>query len=208
MDNINILIIEDEAIIAEDISDMLKHLGYDVAGIIHSSERAIDYLGFHSPDLVLCDIMIKGDKDGIQISELIQTKKRIPFIYLTSLSDRPTLERAKKTLPYGYIVKPFDERDLLTGIEMALYKFSSELEKLSLNREKLESLSSETLTDQEYKILMEMINGNNNEQICAKIFISNNTLKYHTKNLMSKFDAENRGEIMQKIIAKWMVKKY
>lgn len=104
MGNINILIIEDEAVIAEDISDMLKHLGYDVAGIIHSSDRAIDYLGFHSPDLVLCDIMIKGDKDGIQISELIHTKKRIPFIYLTSLSDRHLPWKGqKKHCPMGIL---------------------------------------------------------------------------------------------------------
>ncbi len=166
MSNINILIIEDEAIIAEDISDMLKQLDYDVCGIIHSSTQAIDYLGFHTPDLVLCDIMIKGDKDGIQVAEQIRAKKRIPFIYLTSLSDRPTLERAKKTLPYGYIVKPFNERDLLSGIEMALYKFSQELEQLSLTRDKLDTLAHEPQTDQEFKILMEMINGANNEQIC------------------------------------------
>jgi DNA-binding NarL/FixJ family response regulator len=207
MSNIHVLIIEDEAIIAEDIRDMLGHLGYDVAEVIHNSDRAIDYLSFHSPDLVLCDIMIKGEKDGIQIAEMIQAKKRIPFIYLTSLSDRSTLDRAKKTLPYGYIVKPFDERDLLSGIEMALYRFSQEMEGLALTREKVEALSSEPLTDQEYKILMEMINGSNNEQICKKIFISVNTLKYHTKKLMSKFDTEHRGEIMQKIIAKWMIRK-
>ncbi len=122
------------------------------------------------------------------------------------LSDRPTLERAKKTLPYGYIVKPFDERDLLTGIELALYKFSQEMDQLKLTREKLNVIASELLTDQEFKILMEMIQGSNNDQICQKIFISNNTLKFHTKNLMSKFDTDNRGEIMQKIIAKWMIK--
>ena len=204
MSNISILIIEDEAIIAEDISDMLKALGYDVSGIIHDSGKAIDYLGFHTPDLVLCDIMIRGDKDGIEVAELIRSKKKMPFIYLTSQTDRPTLERAKKTLPYGYIVKPFNEKDLLASIEMALYKYSQELEQMAITREKLDTLALDPVTNQEYKVIAEMLRGLNNEQICTSMFISNNTLKYHIKNIMSKFDVQNRGELMQKFISTWM----
>ncbi len=205
MDNIRILIIEDEALIAEDISDMVKSIGYEVANIMGNGDRALDYLSSHFPDLVLCDIMIKGTKDGIQIAEWLRKNRKIPFVFLTSLSDKHTLERAKPTLPYGYIVKPFEERDLLTTIEMALYKFSQEMEAMKLTREKLNQLTNEDLTEREYTILSEMINGLNNEQICKKLFVSNNTLKYHTKHLLSKFDASNRGEIMQKIITKWMI---
>ncbi|MBP6795478.1 MAG: response regulator transcription factor [Saprospiraceae bacterium] len=206
MSNINILIIEDEAIIAEDISDMIRKIGYEVAAIIGNGDKALDYLGFHYPDLVLCDIMIKGTRDGIQIAEWLRKNRQIPFLFLTSLTDRATLDRAKTTLPYGYIVKPFDEKDLLTSIEMALYKFSQEMDSMKLTREKLDSLASEPLTDREYEILNEMINGLNNEQISKKVFLSNNTIKYHTKNILSKFEAANRGEVMQKIITKWMTK--
>jgi DNA-binding NarL/FixJ family response regulator len=206
MSNINILIIEDEAIIAEDISDMIRKIGYEVAAIIGNGDKALDYLGFHYPDLVLCDIMIKGTRDGIQIAEWLRKNRQIPFLFLTSLTDRATLDRAKTTLPYGYIVKPFDEKDLLTSIEMALYKFSQEMDSMKLTREKLDSLASEPLTDREFEILTEMINGLNNEQISKKVFLSNNTIKYHTKNILSKFEAANRGEVMQKIITKWMTK--
>lgn len=205
MNNFNILIIEDEAIIAMDIQDMLCALGYEVAGIIGNSDKAIDYLSFHTPDLVLCDILIKGTGDGIRVAELIRARKKIPFIFLTSLSDRQTLDRAKKTLPYGYIVKPFNETDLLTGIEMALYKFNQELEQLSLTSEKLNALTTEVLTEREYQIVMSMISGLNNDQICAKMYFSQNTLKYHMKRILSKFDAGHRGEIMQKIIARYML---
>ena len=117
MSNISILIIEDEVIIAQDIAGKVKRLGYDVAGIKSSSEKAIDFLSFHTPDLVLCDIRIKGAKDGIEVASIIREKKKIPFIYLTSMSDRATLDRAKKTLPYGYIVKPFNANQLGRAIE-------------------------------------------------------------------------------------------
>ena len=150
--------------------------------------------------------MIKGTRDGIQIAEWLRKNRQIPFLFLTSLTDRATLDRAKTTLPYGYIVKPFDEKDLLTSIEMALYKFSQEMDSMKLTREKLDSLASEPLTDREFEILTEMINGLNNEQISKKVFLSNNTIKYHTKNILSKFEAANRGEVMQKIITKWMTK--
>ena len=100
MSNLSIFIIEDEGLIAEDISDKLGDLGYDVAGIAANSEKAIDFLSGHTPDLVLCDICIKGTRDGIEVAELISKRKKVPFIFLTSLSDRGTLERAKRTLPY------------------------------------------------------------------------------------------------------------
>jgi two-component system, response regulator PdtaR len=204
MQTIQILIIEDEALIAEDISDIVRSLGYEVAASIGNGDRALDYLMSHHPDLVICDIMIKGTRDGIYIADWLRKNRKIPFIYLTSLADRDTLDKAKATLPYGYIVKPFDEKDLLTTIELAWYKFNQEIESAKLTREKLDLLAIEPLTNQEYTILSEMIQGKINEQICAKLFISNNTLKYHTKNILYKFNSSNRGEIMQKILTKWM----
>ena len=201
MSNVNVLIIEDEAIIAEDIREMLNELGYDVLPIVHDSAKAIDFLSFHTPDLVLCDINIKGDKDGIEVASLIGKKKRIPFVFLTSLSDRHTVARAREVLPYGYIVKPFDKRDLLTNIEMALFKFGKEIEDKEINQKKVEQISNDKLTPQEYRILKEMVAGLNNSQIADTLDITMNTLKYHLKNLFGKMEVSNRAGLLQKLLA-------
>jgi DNA-binding NarL/FixJ family response regulator len=200
MSNISILIIEDEVVIAQDIAGKVSRLGYDVAGIKHSSEKAIDYLSFHTPDLVLCDIRIKGEKDGIDIAEMNQKEKRIPFIFLTSLSDRATLDRAKKTLPYGYIIKPFNDRDLLSAIEMALYRHSAELDKLAITKDKVNQIVHSDLTEKEFEILLDLTKGLNNIQIAEKNFVSINTTKYHIRNLLAKFEVSNRAEALHRII--------
>lgn len=198
--DVSILIIEDEAIVAQDIEVILVDLGYNVAGIIHRSDKAIDYLSFHSPDLVLCDINIKGEKDGIEVAQIVRDRKNIPFIFLTSYADRTTLSRAKKVLPYGYIVKPFDEKDLLSAIEMALFKFNQELDSLRITLAKANTLTQSSLTDKEYEILMHIVQGDSYDIICATMNISNNTLKYHLKNLFSKFDVKSKSEILQKLL--------
>jgi len=100
----NILIVEDEPIIAKDIQSYIVNLNYNVIG-----KMALDILHARQVDLVLLDIHIGGSRDGIDIAEIINEKYDIPFIYLTSFSDETTLDRAKTTKPYGYIVKPFDD---------------------------------------------------------------------------------------------------
>jgi len=199
-----ILVIEDEAVIAQDISDILTTLEYDVVKIIHSSEKAIDYLSFHTPDLILCDINIKGARDGIQVAEVINKTKRIPFVFLTSFADRNTLGRAKRVLPYGYIVKPFDEKDLLSAIEVALFKFNQELEALKISKEKIDHIIESHLTDKEYEILKQLVEGLNYQEITSKQNISNNTLKYHIKNIFTKFEVSNKAEVLQKILMSYV----
>lgn len=200
MSNVSILIIEDEVIIAQDIASKIQKLGYDVAAIKHHSEKAVDYLSFHTPDLVLCDIRIKGPRDGIEIAEIVRKNKGVPFIFLTSLSDRSTLERAKKTLPYGYIVKPFNESDLLSAIEMALYKHSVELESLALSKDKIDAMATSSLTSKEYELLLEVTKGLTNNQIAEKHFISVNTVKFHMRNMLNKLEVSNRADALHKII--------
>ena len=200
--DISILIIEDEAIVAQDIEAILIDLGYKVAGIIHRSDKAIDYLSFHSPDLVLCDISIKGEKDGIEVAQIVREKKNIPFIFLTSFADRNTLSRAKQVLPYGYIVKPFDEKDLLSAIEVAMFKFNQELDALRITVEKVNTITQSYLTDKEYEILMHMVQGTAYDDIQKALNISQNTLKYHLKNLFTKFNAKGKAEILQQLLVK------
>ncbi len=115
-----VLVVEDEGIVARDIAMTLKSLGYAVPAITSSGEEAVKQAGEVHPDLVLMDIRLKGDMDGIQAAEEIRTRFSIPVVYLTAYADNNTLQRAKITEPYGYILKPFQERELYTSIEIAL----------------------------------------------------------------------------------------
>ncbi len=127
MKKIGILIVEDEGIVAMDVRNMLTELGYKPLGIAVSGEEAIKFVDKNKPDLVLMDIMLKGKMDGIQAAEIIRSRYRIPVIYLTAYSDETTLRRAKITEPFGYILKPFEERELRTSIEIALYRHKMEM---------------------------------------------------------------------------------
>lgn len=123
MANTKVFILEDENIVAKDIEQSLKKLGYDVVGIASSGEKVIKLLNDGiRPEIFLMDIMIKGDMDGIEVAKYVKEKYNLPVIFLTAYADENTLSKAKITEPYGYILKPFKEVDLHTTIEMALYK--------------------------------------------------------------------------------------
>jgi PAS domain S-box-containing protein len=122
MSNSRILIVEDEGIIAKDIQSTLNRSGYSVIGIASSGEEAIKKAMEIHPDLVLMDIVLEGAMDGVEAAEHIRDHFDIPVVYLTAYSDDTTLQRAKITEPFGYILKPFQEIELYTTIEMALYK--------------------------------------------------------------------------------------
>lgn len=124
----SVLVVEDESIVAKDIQNSLKKLGYTVPSVENSGEDAIDAAGQYSPDLILMDIMLKGEISGIEAADQIRTRYQIPVIFLTAYADESTLSKAKVTEPYGYIIKPFKEIDLHTSIEMALYKHGKEQE--------------------------------------------------------------------------------
>jgi two-component system response regulator LytT len=122
----NILVVEDESIVAKDIQVCLRKLGYEVIGICSSGEDAIDKALEMKPDLIMMDIMLKGELSGIQAAAKIRETYDIPVIFLTAYTDRDTVDMAKETEPYGYIIKPFKEIDIQTAIEIALYKHSRE----------------------------------------------------------------------------------
>ena len=122
----SILIVEDEGIVARDIQDSLEKLGYTVPAIAMSGKAAIESAAEVRPDMVLMDIVIKGSMDGIEAAQEIRDRYDIPVVFVTAYADRETLQRAKITEPCGYILKPFDETDLLTAIEIALYKHDME----------------------------------------------------------------------------------
>jgi len=130
MNKTNILVVEDESIVSKDIQHSLKKLGYNVVGSASTGEKAIELALDLKPDLVLMDIMLKGDKTGIEAAEEIRAQLNIPVIFLTAYADEGTLAKAKVTEPYGYIIKPFKEIDIHTSIEMAIYKNQKEQEVL------------------------------------------------------------------------------
>jgi diguanylate cyclase (GGDEF)-like protein/PAS domain S-box-containing protein len=126
MSKANILIVEDEQIIAMDIQNSLEDSGYQVVGRTDRGEDAITKAGELHPDVVLMDINIKGEMDGIEAAERIRSQFNLPIIFLTAFSDQATLDRARISEPFGYVLKPFNERELISNIEMALYKHGIE----------------------------------------------------------------------------------
>ena len=122
MANEKILVVEDERIVAMDIRSTLVRLGYEVPAIISSGEEAIKKAGELHLDLVLMDINLNGKMDGIEAAQQIHDRFDIPVVYLTAYSDEKTLERANVTEPFGYIMKPFEGRELHVAIRIAIYK--------------------------------------------------------------------------------------
>jgi len=128
MTKTTVLIVEDEEIVAADLAAKVEQLGYEVVGSAASGEEAVELACRLKPQVVLMDIRLKGAMDGIEAAEAMLRRHSAPVIYLTAYSDAATLERAKLSQPYGYVLKPFEERELSTTIEMALYKHKSDLQ--------------------------------------------------------------------------------
>lgn len=122
----NILVVEDEKIVAADIASTLEGLGYSVPGVVSSGEEAVRRVGELHPDLVLMDIVLGGQMDGVQAARLLRQRFSIPVVFLTAFADGDSLNRARASEPFGYIVKPFSEKELRSTIEIALYKHQVE----------------------------------------------------------------------------------
>ena len=123
---IKILIVEDEMVIAANISLQLTTLGYEVAGIVPRGEEAILQIKQNQPDIVLLDICLKGDIDGIETAQIMQNDYDIPIIYLTANADEDNFNRAKTTNPYAFISKPFKKLDLQRAIELTALKVQTD----------------------------------------------------------------------------------
>ena len=134
MNQPRILIVEDEAVVALDLQQRLVAHGYAVVGTAATGAHAIELAGQHQPDLVLMDIRLQGPMDGITAAEEIRNRFHRPVVFLTAYSEEATLQRAKRVEPFGYILKPFEDRVLKTAIEIALYKHQAEEQIRRLNR--------------------------------------------------------------------------
>ncbi len=115
-----ILIVEDEFVIAQDLKMTIESFGFEVCAVVSTGEDAVIKASEHDPDLIMMDIMLEGDMDGIEAAEMIHQNRDVPIIYLTAYADTSTLIRAKASQPEAYLLKPWDERELQSTIKMAL----------------------------------------------------------------------------------------
>jgi len=142
MSKTRILVVEDDQLVAIDICTRLEALGfYDVAGRATTGKEAVEMAAQLKPDLVLMDIVLKDEMDGIEAAGIIHSKYDLPVVYLTAYTDEEFLKRAKITVPFGYILKPFNARELHTTIEMALYRHRADTEREKLISELKEALA-------------------------------------------------------------------
>jgi CheY-like chemotaxis protein len=141
MEKARILVVEDEAIVAMDIANTLRNLGHEVTDTVPSGEQALASVKENRPNVILMDIILKGEMDGIQTAEQIRAQYSIPVIFLTAYADEKTLERAKITAPCGYLTKPFEETDLRIAIEVGIYRAKLESEREALIKELQEALA-------------------------------------------------------------------
>ncbi|MCB0470559.1 MAG: response regulator, partial [Flavobacteriaceae bacterium] len=162
---IRVLIVEDDPIITEDIKDMLTSVNYQVVATAYDKEEAFEAIDQIKPDLVLLDINLDGNYEGFEVAEYINKTRKIPFLYLTSYSGKEVIDKAKQTLPMGYIVKPFNERELFSSIEIALHNFSKFILPLELNRDIINNLIVNPLTQKEFDVLKGLYEGKTNQQL-------------------------------------------
>lgn len=201
MSDIRVLIVEDEALIAKDIQYILEDEEYIVSAIAHHSKKALEELRNNTPDIVLLDIQLNSELSGIQLAKVINEQYQLPFIYLTSFSDRSTIEKVKSTNPMGYLVKPFEERTLITTIEIALYNYAQlwAVKRPRLTYHLLNETLSIPITDREFATLQHLLKGKTNKQIASDLFVSTNTVKTHLANLFLKFEVNSRSKLFLQI---------
>jgi PAS domain S-box-containing protein/putative nucleotidyltransferase with HDIG domain len=198
-----ILVIEDERIVAEDIKTRLQRLGYTVCGMAFSGEGAVKKTKEMQPDLVLMDIVLEGEMDGIEASRAISSRFDVPVVFLTAYVDEEILERAKIIKPFGYLFKPFEDRELHTAIEIALYKHN--MERMLRESEKRYRSVVENAHDAIYIIIsdgfqyvnpaFERLTGFKREEICDKEFnLWNSIHPDDIKLVKERKEARKRGE--------------
>lgn len=190
-----ILIVEDQPIIAADLASFLRSADFKIAGIAHTGEEAIDLLHNRLPDLVLLDIHLGTGMSGIDVAEVIHSNYQIPYVFLTSFDDEDTLQQAQEFSPYGFLVKPFQERSLLTTIKLAIHQHEKVKKAGKLDIQVIQQKAREPLSEQEVSIVDLLLKGKSYKQITHEKFISINTVKFHAKNIYRKLAISSRSEL-------------
>lgn len=203
MNEFKVLIVEDEPLIAENIAVYLNNGDFVVSGIAYDDDEAKRQLQQNTPDAVLLDINLDSVDDGVTIAEHINQHYEIPFLFLTSYSDKDTLERAKKVEPWGYIVKPFNEKSLVASLQIAISNFAKRSNRNvpSLLFEKINHTLIDPVTEREFEVLQCIYEGCTNQQIAQRLFVSLNTVKRHINNAYLKLNATSRSTAIVRLRA-------
>lgn len=201
METVRILIVEDEPIIASNLAMYLDNNDYTVSGMCYDAAEAEKELKKGKSDFVIVDINLGEGKDGIELAEIINKQYNLPFVFLTSYSDKSTIDRAKKVNPMGFVVKPFNDNTLLATIEIALSNHAmlhnKHVPHIALHV--VNKYLSTSLTEREFEVLSLIYEGRTNQQIITQLYISINTLKKHINNAYEKLEVENRTAAITKL---------
>ncbi|MGL1901330.1 MAG: response regulator transcription factor [Fibrobacterales bacterium] len=175
-----IFIVEDEIVVAKELEEILIRAEYDVVGIAMSFNAAINKLSKVVPDLILCDINLNGDENGLDLMQEIQQHSGIPFILMSAHTDNEILNRASELAPINYLTKPYSEAQLITSIAMAAGATES----------------FDKPTKREKSILQLLAQGKNSKVIGEEIGLSFHTVETHRKNMMKKYNVKSSAELM------------
>ncbi|SFU55940.1 DNA-binding response regulator, NarL/FixJ family, contains REC and HTH domains [Pustulibacterium marinum] len=193
MDTIKrVLIIEDEFIIAKDIKQVLKASDYDVT-IANNVVKAIRLFDEEDFDCIISDINLNDEIDGIELIHQLFNLKFVPVVFLTAYNDNQFLERAKETIPFAYLLKPFDEKQLLLTIDLAILNFNKNK---SVSNPTISKNQLETLTRREKEILISLSTGKTSKEIGSIYHISPLTVEKHKKNIKKKLNMSTVGELI------------
>lgn len=204
MEKVKILIVEDENILALGLKKKLENLDYIVTGIASSSTETIDEVRKTMPDLILMDIVIKGDMDGIETAAELNKTLSIPIIYLTAYADDEILRRAATTEPYGYILKPYKEKELKANIEMAIYRKKSENDEL-LDYEDLYTDLASFIRENEYPFKKAILGEYLNE-VDISIDVGSSKIYVSASSGQKSKDGKDVSEILSKIAIEFVDK--
>lgn len=201
MKKIKVGIVEDEIIIAETISLALKKLGYLPTKPAYSYESAISMLESEKPDIVLLDINLNDELDGVDLAHYINANHSLPIIFLTANSDRNTIDRSKQTRPNAFLVKPFSNEDLFSAIEIAHFNHEIQTEenkniKINILQSALEKYQ---ITSREEEIILMISNGFRHKEISQQLFISEATVKRHLSNVYQKVGVQSSIDALNRL---------
>ncbi|THH39426.1 response regulator transcription factor [Neolewinella litorea] len=195
LEAMRILIVEDDPVIRTDLKSLLTSHGLEVVGAAKDAVCAYDLLRSTQPNFVILDINLGTGPSGLEVAEVLHTRYRLPYIFLTSYSDSATLEAAMQQGPFGYLVKPFQDETVLSTLAVAW----SNYQRLKRNRGINLSDCPEPLTEQEERVARLLVEGLPYRRIAEQLFISQNTLKYHVKHIYAKYGVAGRAELVSRV---------
>lgn len=201
MEEIRVLIVEDEPVIAENIACYLNNHDFKVCGIAYDAEEAFMLLKNNVPDVIILDINLQSQVSGLEIAAHVNQHYAIPFVLLTSYADKEIIDKAKSIIPWGYIVKPFNGAALVASLEIAISNYAQFQNRHQQEPvfEKINRHILNKLSEREFEVVKLIYIGKTNRQIAEELCISVNTVKKHLNNVYLKLDALTRTTAISRL---------